>query len=45
MVAMNEEIESIIRNHTWDLFELPEVKTPIGCKSLYKPKVNANGSI
>eukprot|EP00253_Pinus_taeda_P033382 PITA_33382 len=32
-------------NHTWDLVELPEVKTPIGCKWLYKPKINADGSI
>ena len=43
--AMDEEIESIIRNHTWDLVELPEGKTPIGCKWLYKPKINVDGSI
>ena len=43
--AMYEEIESINRNHTWDLVELPEGKTPIGCKWLYKPKINADGSI
>eukprot|EP00253_Pinus_taeda_P021328 PITA_21328 len=30
--AMNEEMESIIRNDTWDLVELPKNKTPIGCK-------------
>eukprot|EP00253_Pinus_taeda_P007016 PITA_07016 len=42
---MYEEIESIHRNHTWDLVELPEGKTPIGCKWLYKPKINADGSI
>ena len=28
--AMNEEIESILRNDTWDLVELPKNKTPIG---------------
>jgi hypothetical protein len=43
--AMHEEIESIYRNHTWDLVELPEGKTPIGCKWLYKPKINADGSV
>ena len=43
--AMYEEIESIDRNHTWDLVEFPKGKTPIGCKWLYKPKINADGSI
>ena len=43
--AMNEEFESIIRNHTWELVELRKGKTPIGCKWLYKPKVNAEGNI
>eukprot|EP00253_Pinus_taeda_P027307 PITA_27307 len=43
--AMHEEMESIYRNHSWDLVELPEGKTPIGCKWLYKPKINANGSV
>eukprot|EP00253_Pinus_taeda_P032251 PITA_32251 len=43
--AMNEEMESILRNDTWDLVELPKNKTPIGCKSLFKPKMNANRSI
>lgn len=43
--TMYEEIESINGNHIWDLVELPEGKTPIGCKWLYKPKINADGSI
>jgi hypothetical protein len=43
--AMNEEMESILRNDTWDLVELPKNKTPIGCKWLFKPKMNADGSI
>ena len=42
---MDDEIQSIIRNHTQDLVEIPEGKTPIGCKWLYKPKMNADGSI
>eukprot|EP00253_Pinus_taeda_P006942 PITA_06942 len=42
---MYEEIESINRNHTWDLVELLEGKIPIRCKWLYKPKINADGSI
>jgi len=43
--AMNEDLESMLRNDTWDLVELPKNKTPIGCKWLFKPKVNADGSI
>eukprot|EP00253_Pinus_taeda_P027661 PITA_27661 len=43
--AMHEKMESIYRNDTWDLVELPEGKTSIGCKWLYKPKINANGSV
>eukprot|EP00253_Pinus_taeda_P028118 PITA_28118 len=42
---MNEEIESILRNDTWDLIELPKNKTPIVCKWMFKPKMNADGSI
>lgn len=42
---MNEEIESILRNDTWDLVEMPKNKTLIGCKWLFKPKMNAARSI
>ncbi|MCI45762.1 retrotransposon 4 protein, partial [Trifolium medium] len=38
--AMNEEIESIERNHTWELVELPYNKKAIGVKWVYKVKVN-----
>eukprot|EP00253_Pinus_taeda_P003107 PITA_03107 len=44
-VAMNEEMESILRNDIWDLVELPKNKTPIGCIWLFEPKMNADGSI
>eukprot|EP00253_Pinus_taeda_P026206 PITA_26206 len=44
-VAMNEEMESILRNDTWDLVELPKNKIPIGCKWMFKQKMNADGSI
>jgi len=43
--AMNEEYSSIIKNDTWELTKLPKDKVPIGCKWLFKPKFNANGSI
>ena len=43
--AMNEEYESIMKNETWELTDLPENKVPIGCKWLYKTKFNADGSV
>lgn len=42
---MNEEIEALEKNNTWDLTTLPHEKTPIGCKWVYRNKHNANGSI
>jgi len=45
MATMHEEMESIYRNHTWDLVEFPEGKTLIRCKWLYKPKINEDGSV
>ena len=43
--AMNEEYNSIVKNQTWELTELPEDKTPIGYKWLFKYKVKSDGSI
>ena len=37
--VMNEEYNSIMKNQTWELTELPEDKTPIGCKWLFKYKL------
>lgn len=45
MEAMKEEYDSIMKNETWELTELPENKVPIGSKWLYKTKCNADGSI
>ena len=42
---MNEEYNSIMRNKTWDLVELPKDKVPIGSKWLFKSKLKADGSI
>jgi hypothetical protein len=36
LVAMNEEFESLQKNSTWKLVELPEGKKPIKCKWIYK---------
>jgi hypothetical protein len=43
--AMEEEYESIMKNNTWELTELPKHKKPIGCKWIYKPKFKSDGSI
>jgi hypothetical protein len=34
--AMAEEMESLHKNQTWDLVELPERKRAIGCKWVFK---------
>ena len=38
---MDEEIEAIERNKTWDLVELLDGYKPIGVKWVYKKKMNA----
>ncbi|GAU11617.1 hypothetical protein TSUD_346090 [Trifolium subterraneum] len=43
--AMNEEIESIERNNTWELVDLPHGKNAIGVKWVYKVKLNPKGEI
>ncbi|PNX67781.1 hypothetical protein L195_g055811, partial [Trifolium pratense] len=42
---MNEEIESIERNNTWKLVNLPNDKKAISVKWVYKVKVNPKGEI
>ena len=36
--SMNEEYNSIMKNQTWELTELPKDKIPTGCKWLFKSK-------
>eukprot|EP00253_Pinus_taeda_P031978 PITA_31978 len=43
--AMDEEMNSIERNKTWDLVELPKGKEVIGVKWVYKTMCNAKGKI
>src|SRR4051812_27940565 len=38
MGAMVEEMESLHKNQTWDLVELPKGKRAIGCKWVYRKK-------
>jgi hypothetical protein len=43
--AMESEIESIKRNDTWELTELPHGVRPIGVKWIFKTKYNEAGKI
>ena len=43
--AMNEELNALIKNNTWDLVDLPPEKSVVGCKWLYKIKTHADGSV
>ncbi|XXG79690.1 hypothetical protein AAC387_Pa09g0708 [Persea americana] len=42
---MDQEIEAIERNDTWELVELPKGKKTIGVKWVYKTKLNARGEV
>ena len=42
---MNEEIDSIERNKTWELMDLPKGKECIGIKWVYKTKFDVEGEI
>ena len=42
---MDEEIEAIEKNQTWQLVKLPEGKDAIGVKWIYKTKFDADGNV
>jgi hypothetical protein len=42
---MDEEMDSIEKNDTWDLVELPKGKDCIGVKWVYKTKFNEKGEV
>ncbi|GJY72785.1 ribonuclease H-like domain-containing protein [Tanacetum coccineum] len=43
--AMNQEMNALLRNGTWELFELPEGRKAIGIKWIYKIKFRSSGEI
>jgi len=43
--AMEEEIQSIEKNNTWELTTLPKDHRAIGVKWVYKAKKNAHGEV
>ena len=43
--AMNEELDQIEKNQTWELVPRPKNKNVIGTKWVFKNKVNENGQV
>ncbi|KAI3688864.1 hypothetical protein L2E82_46759 [Cichorium intybus] len=43
--AMNDEMEALYRNNTWEITDLPVNRKPIGCRWVYKIKYKSNGEI
>ncbi len=43
--AMDVELQSLKKNHTWVLSDLPPRKKPISCKWVYKVKYHADGTL
>lgn len=41
-VAMNDEYNSLIKNNTWELVDLPKGSKAIGCKWVFKRKFHEN---
>ena len=42
---MNEDIDAIENNQTWDLGDIPADKTSIGVKWVYNTKLNEKGEL
>ena len=42
--AMDEEMDSLHKNHTWDLCKLPKGRKSIGCKWVYTKKEGVLGT-
>ncbi|KAJ9547395.1 hypothetical protein OSB04_019938 [Centaurea solstitialis] len=43
--AINDEMDSILENRTWELADLPKGKRPMGSKWIFKRKYHPDGSI
>ena len=44
-MKMDQEIDAIKRNETWELVKLPENRKAIGFKWIYRTKLNQNGEV
>ena len=43
--AMNEELDQVEKNQTWELVPRPKAKNAIGTKWIFKNKLNENGKV
>ena len=43
--AMDNEMQSLVENQTWELVDLPDGRKPIGVKWVFKIKENSDGNI
>ena len=43
--AADSEYEALIKNHTWELVELPSGRNAIGCKWVFKVKYDCEGRV
>ncbi|GJV19745.1 zinc finger, CCHC-type containing protein [Tanacetum coccineum] len=43
--AINDEMDSIMGNNTWALIDLPPGCRPLGCKWIFKRKLNVDGTV
>ena len=41
---MNEQLDTLHKNYTWDMVDLPPSKSVVGCKWFYKIKTRVDGS-
>ncbi|KAL5855349.1 hypothetical protein ACOSQ4_005151 [Xanthoceras sorbifolium] len=42
---MNEELDALQKNYTWDMVDLPPGRSVVGCRWVYKIKTKADGSV
>ena len=42
---MDSEYQSVMKNNTWQLVDLPPGKKPIGCRWIFKTKYKSDGTI
>ena len=43
--AVDSELNSLLKNHVWELTKLPKGRKAIGCKWVFKRKINPDGTI